>query len=52
MSILTGTAAAFALMVLLIKKRVPLGLSLLAGGAAVGLLGFKDLGTGGHHRTD
>lgn len=43
MFVLLGTAVAFALMIYLIKRRVPLGLSLVAGGAAVGLAGFHNL---------
>lgn len=43
MLVLLGTAVAFALMIYLIKKRVPLGLSLAAGGATVGLAGFHNL---------
>lgn len=43
MILLLGAATAFVVMILLIKKRVPLGLSLLAGGATVGLFGFRSL---------
>lgn len=43
--ILYESAAAFIIMFLLIRKRVPLGLSLMAGGLVVGFFGFggKDL---------
>ncbi len=43
MLLLLGSAAAFGLMIILIKKRVPLGLCLLAGGTTVGLAGFRSL---------
>jgi hypothetical protein len=41
MLLLLGVAAAFGLMIILIKKRVPLGISLIAGGVTVGLAGFR-----------
>ncbi|MCL6612670.1 MAG: DUF401 family protein [Peptococcaceae bacterium] len=41
MMVLLGIAVAFGAMVLLIKKQVPLGVCLLAGGTVVGLFGFR-----------
>lgn len=42
MTVLLGIAAAFVVMVLLIQKRISLGLSLLAGGTVVGLCCFDN----------
>lgn len=44
MLILLAVVSAFLVMILLIKKQVPLGITLLAGGAVVGLLCFRSVG--------